>query len=306
MDIACRLRTGPLESDQALSNAARQQATRAWASNRLAESLKKAFVAAILSRDLDEPLYFDKTSPVAVAFEPLSGSYCLDANVPVGTVFSVLPVNEHAESDAIFLQPGSKQLASGYVIYGSQCALVLTAGQGTQMFTLDPETQQFVLTDAKLEIDTKSNEYAINASNYRHWTESLRAYIDDLIEGTEGPRGRDVSMRWIGSMVAECHRIFARGGIFLYPRDARKGYEKGRIRLIYEANPVAFLVEQAGGKAFDGRIRLLDIQPASLHQRTPVYFGSAKEVDWVSRYKIAHNTMYTRSPLFKKRGLLRT
>jgi fructose-1,6-bisphosphatase I len=250
-------------------------------------------------------LHLDNTGRVAVAFESLSGSYCLDANVPAGTIFSILPVKGDAEREDIFLQPGKAQCVSGYIVYGPQCGLVITAGKGTDKFTLDPQTRQFWLTESKVTVNPTSTEYAINASNYRHWSDALRAYIDDLIAGTDGPRGKDVNMRWIGSMVAECQRIFARGGVFLFPRDARKGYEKGRLRLIYEANPVAFLIEQAGGKAFDGQIRLLDIQPNSFHQRTPVYLGSANEIDWISRYKIDPNSMYTRSPLFKKRGLLR-
>jgi fructose-1,6-bisphosphatase I len=210
-----------------------------------------------------------------------------------------------AHGEATFSQSGREQHAGGYVIYGPQCVLALTLGDGTAMFTLDPVARVFRLTAPRVTIRPESNEYAINASNYRHWSEGVRAYIDDCIAGTDGPRGTNVNMRWIASLVAECHRILARGGVFLYPGDARKGYARGRLRLVYEANPIAFLIEQAGGKATDGKANILDILPTGLHQRTPLIFGSADEIDRIVRYKADPNTIFERSPLFGRRGLLR-
>jgi fructose-1,6-bisphosphatase I len=272
-----------------------------WANERLIAALRKTPVAVIASEELKTPLSLDAKAPLAVALDPLDGSSNIDTNVSIGTIFSVLP----AKGEDSFAQPGSRQLAAGYVIYGPQCALVLTVGDGTSVFTLDPEDRRFYLTADRLAIAPDSNEYAINASNYRHWSASVRAYIDDCIAGTEGPRGANVNMRWIASLVAECHRILVRGGVFLYPADARKDYEQGRLRLVYEANPIGFLIEQAGGKAFDGRMPIRDIAPGALHQRTPLIFGSAAEIDRIARYKADPNTDFERSPLFGRRGLLR-
>jgi fructose-1,6-bisphosphatase I len=307
-DIAHRLACGPLTSDlsQTVGNTDAPKGLSMWANDRLIAALKTASVAAIASDELKQPVHLDRNAPIAVAFDPINCAACLDANVPVGTIFSILPVAaEKVGTDAIFLQPGTAQIAAGYIIYGPQCALAFSVGKGTQIFTLDPLTRQFWLTTPKLIILQTSNEYAINASNYRYWSDSVRAYIDDCIAGADGPRGSDVNMRWIGSLVAECHRIFTRGGVFLYPRDARKGYDNGWNRLVFEANPISFLVEQAGGKAFDGQIRILDLQPTSIQQRTPLLFGSADEIDSIARYKADPNAMFSRSPLFKKRGLLR-
>lgn len=306
-DIAHRLACGSLTSDLSTEDSTdTPQGASKWANNRLITALKTASVRAIASDELEHPLFHDENAPIVVAFDPINCAVCLEANVPVGTIFSILPVPaDKTESEALFLQPGTAQIGAGYVIYGPQCALAFTIGKGTQIFTLDPVTRQFWLTTPSSNIPRESDEYAINASNYRHWSESIRAYIDDCIAGTEGPRGDDVNMRWIGSLVAECHRIFTRGGVFLYPRDARKGYDSGWNRLVFEANPIAFLVEQAGGKAFDGQIRILDLQPTALKQRTPLLFGSADEIDSIARYKADPNAMYSRSPLFKKRGLLR-
>ncbi len=272
-----------------------------WANDQLIAALREAPVAVILSEELPAPLTVAPDQPIAVAIDPLDGSSNIDTNVSVGTIFSLLP----AKGEATFVQAGAAQIAAGYVIYGPQCALVLTVGAGTQLFTLDPESREFRLTGANIAISRDSKEFAINASNYRHWSDSIRAYIDDCLAGTEGPRVIDFNMRWIASLVAECHRILARGGVFLYPRDARKGYQKGRLRLIYEASPIAFIIEQAGGKAFDGWTRILDITPESPHQRTPLIFGSANEVDRIACYEADPNNMFERSPLFGSRGLLR-
>lgn len=310
-DVAHRIACGPLVGDLSATVGTDdgggdvQKELDVWSNDKLIAALRAASVAAIASEELKAPLHLGGDGLVAVALDPLDGSSNIDTNVPIGTIFSVVPVGELAGSDAIFMQPGTSQLAAGYVIYGPQCALVFTMGAGTQVFTLDPLTRQFWLTNPRIAIKRSSNEYAINASNYRHWSDSVRAYIDDCIAGTAGPRGSDVNMRWLASLVAECHRILVRGGVFLYPGDLRKGYEKGRLRLIYEAAPIAFLVEQAGGQAFDGVVRILDIVPTAIHQRTPLIFGSAEEVDRIRRYKADPNAMYERSPLFNKRGLLR-
>jgi fructose-1,6-bisphosphatase I len=309
IDIAHRISRGPLVGDLAAAVGDEgggdvQKELDVWSNDQLIEALKGAPVAAIASEELKVPLELGAGS-VVVAMDPLDGSSNIDTNVPIGTIFSILPAIPGADVNAAFMQPGSAQLAAGYVIYGPQTTFVLTLGQGTHQFTLDPLTRQFYLTGPDVTIKGASNEYAINASNYRHWSESVRAYIDDCIAGEEGPRGANVNMRWIASLVAECHRILVRGGVFLYPGDARKGYEKGRLRLIYEANPIAFLTEQAGGKAFNGSARILDIVPTDIHQRTPLMFGSADEIDRIARYKADPNAIFERSPLFGRRGLLR-
>lgn len=272
-----------------------------WANDQLIAHLCQRPVAILASEELEKPLTLNNNASLAVALDPLDGSSNIDTNVSIGTIFSILPY----DGAASFTQPGEQQLAAGYIIYGPQCAMVLTVGEGTSIFTLEPKTRTFYLTADHIAIKPVSNEYAINASNYRHWSESVRSYIDDCIAGVEGPRGENVNMRWIASLVAECHRILVRGGVFLYPRDERKGYERGRLRLVYEANPIAFLVEQAGGRAFDGQKRILDIVPEAIHQRTPLIFGSTDEMDRITRYKIAPNTTFERSPLFGRRSLLR-
>lgn len=306
-DIAHKIACGPLVGDLSATAGATgdKQDLGEWANERLNEALKAASVAAVLSEECVSPQHLNSNGPIAVALDPLDGMSSIDTNIPMGTVFSILPANGKAGSDDIFKQPGSTQLAAGYVIYGPQCALVVTGGQGTQMFTLDPLTRQFWLTVPHMNIKRTSDEYAINASNYRHWSDAVRAYIDDCISGADGPRGSDVNMRWIASLVAECHRILVRGGVFLYPADARKGYERGWLRLVYEANPIAFVAEQAGGQAINGHQRILDVVPDNIHERTPFIFGSVDEMDQIARYKADPNAMYSRSPLFKKRGLLR-
>lgn len=307
--ISRRIARGPLSGNLAATvgdagGGDVQKELDVWSNDCIIEALKGVGVAAIASEELKAPLALGD-GLVGVAVDPLDGSSNIDTNVSIGTIFSVLPAAGAADTGAMFLQPGSAQLAAGYVIYGPCTALLLTAGEGTHMFTLDPVTGQFGLTLANVTIPQNSKEYAINASNYRHWSDGVRAYIDDCIAGVEGPRGEDVNMRWIASLVAECHRILVRGGVFLYPADARKGYEQGRLRLVYEGSPIAFLIEQAGGKAIDGKTRILDIKPTAIHQRTPLIFGSASEIERIARYKADPAAMYERSPLFRRRGLLR-
>lgn len=218
----------------------------------------------------------------ALAIDPLDGSSNIDTNVSVGTIFSIYPAA--ATPEASFLRPVSQQIGAGYVIYGPQVALVCSFGQGVQRYVLDPEARAFVLIDAGVQIPPAAPEFAINASNYRHWPVPVRAFVDECLAGSEGPRARNFNMRWIASLVAETHRIFVRGGVFLYPADARKGYEAGRLRLVYECAPMAYLAVQAGGAATDGLANILAMQPKALHQRVPFVFGSRVKVDRVAAH----------------------
>jgi len=246
-------------------------------------------LAAIASEEMDHPHAIPNRYPKGeylLLFDPLDGSSNIDVNVSVGTIFSVLRcpdgVTEPTEAD--FLQPGAQQLAAGYAVYGPSTILVLTTGSGTHSFTLDREVGSFVLTGRNLRIPEETSEFAINMSNIRHWQAPMRRYIDELLAGKTGPRGRDFNMRWVASMVADVHRILTRGGIFMYPRDLKDPSKPGRLRLMYEANPMSFIVEQAGGAATTGLMRMLDVQPTELHQRVPVFLGSKKEVERVTRY----------------------
>lgn len=246
-------------------------------------------LAAMASEELDHPYTIPNRYPKGeflLLFDPLDGSSNIDVNVSIGTIFSVLRAREGGgepqESD--FLQPGSRQLAAGYAVYGPSTLLVLSVGDGVACFTLDRETGSWWLTCDRMTIPEETKEYAINASNARHWYPPVQRYIADLNAGRDGPLGKDYNMRWVASMVADVHRIMTRGGIFMYPADSREPGKPGKLRLLYEANPMGFLVEQAGGAASDGRRRILDIQPTALHQRVPVFLGSRKEVERATRY----------------------
>jgi len=219
-------------------------------------------------------------------FDPLDGSSNIDVNVSVGTIFSVLPYGKPGQDpvDQDYLQPGTAQLAAGYCVYGPQTTLVLTVGHGTHAFTLDREVGSFVLTSRNIRIPEQTAEFAVNMSNQRHWQPPMQAYVGDLLAGKTGPRGKDFNMRWVASMVADVHRIMTRGGIFSYPLDAKNEAKGGKLRLMYEANPMAFLVEQAGGAATTGRQRMLEVAPSDLHQRVPVFLGSKAEVEEAGRY----------------------
>ncbi|NIC40966.1 class 1 fructose-bisphosphatase [Aquabacterium sp. A08] len=225
-------------------------------------------------------------------FDPLDGSSNIDVNVSIGTIFSVLrkpnedPTRIEPVCESDFLQPGQAQVAAGYCIYGPQTTLVLTVGNGVAMFTLDREQGAWVLTQENVTIPADTQEFAINMSNLRHWDEPVKRYIDECLQGREGPRGKDFNMRWIASMVADVHRILTRGGVFMYPWDKREPNKPGKLRLMYEANPMGWLVEQAGGAATNGRQRILEIQPTELHQRVSVVLGSKNEVDRVTRYHL--------------------
>ena len=219
-------------------------------------------------------------------FDPLDGSSNIDVNVSIGTIFSVLKRDDSggAVSRADFLQPGRQQAAAGYCVYGPQTTLVLTLGAGVAMFTLDREQGSFVLIEDGVRIPEDTKEFAINMSNLRHWSPPMRRYIDECLAGREGVRGKDFNMRWIASMVADVHRILCRGGVFIYPWDQREPEKAGKLRLMYEANPMGFIVEQAGGAATNGQQRILDIAPDALHQRVSVMLGSKNEVERVTRY----------------------
>jgi fructose-1,6-bisphosphatase I len=219
-------------------------------------------------------------------FDPLDGSSNIDVNVSIGTIFSVLRKVGHTRgvSEEDFLQPGKQQAAAGYCVYGPQTTLVLTLGNGVTMFTLDRETGSWVLTSTDVRIPEETKEFAINMSNMRHWAPPVRRYIDECLQGKTGPRGKDFNMRWVASMVADVHRILTRGGVFLYPWDQREPDKPGKLRLMYEANPMGFIVEQAGGLATNGHERILDLVPTKLHQRVSVVLGSASEVRRVTEY----------------------
>ncbi|MBA5607968.1 class 1 fructose-bisphosphatase [Duganella sp. LX20W] len=219
-------------------------------------------------------------------FDPLDGSSNIDVNVSIGTIFSVLkaPEGMGEPTEADFMQAGSKQVAAGYAVYGPQTMLVLTTGHGVNCFTLDREMGSWVLTQRDMQIPAKTKEFAINMSNMRHWHPPVKRYVEELLAGDTGPRGTNFNMRWIASMVADVHRILNRGGIFMYPADLRDTSMPGKLRLMYEANPMAFIVEQAGGAATDGKQRILDIEPHKLHQRVPVFLGSRDEVAVVTGY----------------------
>jgi fructose-1,6-bisphosphatase I len=248
-------------------------------------------LAAMASEEMDGIYLVPNRFPQGeylLLFDPLDGSSNIDVNVSIGTIFSVLkkPEDHAGVSEQDFLQPGSKQAAAGYCIYGPQTTLVLTVGDGVAMFTLDREQGSWVLTQDGVSIPADTKEFAINMSNMRHWAPPVKRYIDECLAGKDGPRGKDFNMRWIASMVADVHRILTRGGIFMYPWDKREPDKPGKLRLMYEANPMSFIVEQAGGAATNGRQRILDLQPSALHERVSVILGSKNEVERVTAYHL--------------------
>jgi fructose-1,6-bisphosphatase I len=251
-------------------------------------------LAACASEEMDDPHPIPDAYPrgnYLLLFDPLDGSSNIDVNVSVGTIFSVLRCPDgvvQPTADA-FLQAGTQQVAAGYTVYGPSTLLVLTLGHGTHVFTLDRELGSFTLTRRDVRIPSDTREFAINMSNQRHWDAPMQRYIDELLAGRDGPRGKDFNMRWVASMVADVHRILTRGGVFIYPWDRKEPDKPGKLRLMYEANPMAFIVEQAGGAATDGRRRILDLVPNALHQRVPVFLGSRDEVDLATRYHHDHD-----------------
>jgi fructose-1,6-bisphosphatase I/sedoheptulose-1,7-bisphosphatase len=264
--------------------------------------------AGMVSEELEQPYTLPPEHPrgkYLLLFDPLDGSSNIDVNVSVGSIFSVLraatPGQDPQPQD--FLQPGIQQVCAGYAIYGPSTMLVLTLGRGTHAFTLDPLLGEWVLSHPDLRIPEKTCEFAINASNSRFWEPAVKRYVDECLAGQTGTRGADFNMRWIASLVAETHRILMRGGVFLYPKDSKDPSRAGRLRLLYEANPISFLVEQAGGGASTGRTRLMEVQPESLHQRIGFVFGSKSEVARIEKYHRDEPAANYDSPLFGKRGL---
>jgi fructose-1,6-bisphosphatase I len=248
-------------------------------------------LAAMASEEMDSIHLVPDRYPQGeylLLFDPLDGSSNIDVNVSIGTIFSVLRkvTNQRGVSEEDFLQPGKQQAAAGYCVYGPQTTLVLTVGDGVVMFTLDRETGSWVLTERQMQIPADTREFAINMSNLRHWAPPVRRYIDECLAGKTGPREKDFNMRWVASMVADVHRILSRGGVFLYPWDQREPDKPGKLRLMYEANPMAFIVEQAGGAATNGRQRILDLLPTKLHERVSVVLGSKNEVQRVTSYHL--------------------
>jgi fructose-1,6-bisphosphatase I len=227
-----------------------------------------------------------KRGKYLLVFDPLDGSSNIDVNITVGTIFSILRTSKPGEDATMedFLQPGTQQVCAGFALYGPSTLLIITTGHGVNGFTLDREVGEFILTHPNMKIPADTQEFAINASNERFWEWPVKRYVDECLAGKNGPRGKDFNMRWIASMVAEAYRILTRGGVFMYPKDTKDPNKPGRLRLLYEANPVGFIVEQAGGVCTTGLQRMLEVQPTALHQRVPLIFGSRNEVERIERY----------------------
>jgi fructose-1,6-bisphosphatase I/sedoheptulose-1,7-bisphosphatase len=271
-------------------------------------------LAGMASEEMDEPYQIPETlqrGKYMLVFDPLDGSSNIDVNVTVGSIFSVLRAPQDVIDSgrdvvsADFFQPGTQQLAAGYALYGPTTMLVLTVGNGVAGFTLDPNLGQFMLTHPDIQIPVDTHEFAINASNARFWEAPVKRYVDECLAGKPGPRAKDFNMRWIASMVAEAHRILMRGGVFLYPRDTKDTSKPGRLRLLYEANPIGMIMEQAGGRASTGEVPMLGVQPTSLHQRIGLVFGSKNEVERIERYHAEPVEVELHNPLFAERSLFR-
>jgi len=268
-------------------------------------------LAGMASEEMDEPYQIPKQFPrgkYLLVFDPLDGSSNIDVNVSVGSIFSILRgVGEGKDvTEADFLQPGTQQVAAGYALYGPTTMLILSVGNGVSGFTLDPTLGEFMLTHPNLQVPAQTQEFAINASNSRFWEAPVKRYVDECLAGKTGPRGKDFNMRWIASMVAEAHRILMRGGVFMYPRDTKDPSKPGRLRLLYEANPIGFIMEQAGGRASTGQVPMLTVKPTGLHQRIGLVFGSKDEVERIERYHAEPvELMDDMNPLFSNRSLFR-
>ncbi len=267
-------------------------------------------LAGMLSEEMDLPYRIPAEYPrgkYLLLFDPLDGSSNVDVNLAVGSIFSVLrcPEGVSEPSECDFLQPGAAQVCAGYAIYGPSTMLVLTTGRGVNGFTLDREIGEFMLTHPNLRIPEDAAEFAINASNSRYWEPAVKRYVNECVAGKSGPRGRDFNMRWVASLVAETHRILMRGGVFMSPRDRKDLQKPGRLRLLYEANPIGMIIEQAGGRASTGYQPILSVTPESLHQRIGFVFGARDEVERIERYHRDHNDFEYEAPLFGTRGLFR-
>lgn len=267
-------------------------------------------LAGMASEELDEPYLLPaeySRGKYLLVFDPLDGSSNIHVNVSVGSIFSILraPAPSVDATTPDFLQPGTAQVCAGYALYGPATLLVLTVGRGVHVFTLDRALGEFVLTRESVQVPPQTSEYAINSSNRRFWEPAVRRYVDECLAGRSGPRHRDFNMHWVASLVAETHRILTWGGVFLCPRDTKDPADPGRPQLLYKANPLAFLIEQAGGAASTGRERILDVVPSGLHQRVPFIFGAAEEVALIDRYHREHNDRPFDAPLYGERGLFR-
>ena len=261
------------------------------ANDLLLEALaNNAHCAGVASEELDDATPANADGSLLVLFDPLDGSSNIDINMAVGTIFSILPYQRQGQisANSDFLQAGNQQLAAGYLLYGTSTVLALTIADNVVMFSLDPDSNDYVLIEEDVQIDVDTSEYAINASNYRYWQAPMQQYIDELIAGKTGVRGRDFNTRWVAAMVGDVHRILCRGGLFTYPFDTKDANKAGKLRLMYEANPMSLLIERAGGAATDAVQRILDIEPTDIHQRVPVVLGSKNEVDYVKNLHLKH------------------
>ena len=249
---------------------------------------KNSHCAGVASEELDDATPANADGSLLVLFDPLDGSSNIDINMAVGTIFSILPYQRQGQisENSDFLQAGNQQLAAGYLLYGTSTVLALTITDNVVMFSLDPDTNDYVLIEENVTIDADTSEYAINASNYRYWRAPMQQYIDELIAGKTGVRGRDFNTRWVAAMVGDVHRILCRGGLFTYPFDTKDANKAGKLRLMYEANPMSLLIERAGGAATDAVSRILDIAPTDIHQRVPVVLGSKNEVEYVKNLHV--------------------
>ena len=271
-------------------------------------------LAGMASEEMEGPYQIPGTYPrgkYLLVFDPLDGSSNIDVNVSVGSIFSILRAPQEVIDsgrdvvEADFLQPGASQIAAGYALYGPTTMFMLSVGNGVAGFTLNPNLGEFMLTHPNVQVPADTREFAINASNSRFWEPPVKRYVDECLAGATGPRGKDFNMRWIASMVAEAHRILMRGGVFLYPRDTKDLSKPGRLRLLYEANPIGFIMEQAGGRASTGRQPMLGVMPSALHQRIGLVFGSKNEVERIERYHHEPATKESANPLFSERSLFR-
>ena len=246
--------------------------------------------AGVASEELDDATPANIDGSLLVLFDPLDGSSNIDINMAVGTIFSILPYQRQGQvsENSDFLQAGNQQLAAGYLLYGTSTVLALTITDNVVMFSLDPDTNDYVLIEDNVQIDADTSEYAINASNYRYWRAPMQQYVDELIAGKTGVRGRDFNTRWVAAMVGDVHRILCRGGLFTYPFDTKYANKAGKLRLMYEANPMSLLIERASGGATDAVNRILDIEPTDIHQRVPVVLGSKNEVDYIKKLHLNH------------------
>lgn len=249
-----------------------------------------AHCAGVASEELDNSTPAHADGSLLVLFDPLDGSSNIDINMAVGTIFSILPYQRQGQIsvDKDFLQAGNQQLAAGYLLYGTSTMLALTIADDVAMFSLDPDSGDYVLIEEKVQIDADTSEYSINSSNYRYWRAPMQQYIDELIDGVAGVRGRDFNTRWVAAMVGDVHRILCRGGLFTYPFDTKYAHKAGKLRLMYEANPMSLLIERAGGAATDAVNRILDIEPTDIHQRVPVVLGSKNEVAYIKNLHLQH------------------